>query len=103
VDVQSVHCQCSRLLRSSRRFGPNPENPAQVLAGPDGEAVSPFPQPLNFQDVQKQLKTGPATQAFGFGEDSEGPTKVLSSRRHSKREWKAQRNRERAEVTEMAQ
>ncbi|DBA76614.1 TPA: hypothetical protein ACH3X2_008662 [Trebouxia sp. C0005] len=84
------------------KFGPNPENPAQVLTGPDDEAVSPFPQPLNFQDVQKQLKTGPSTQAFGFDENSEGPMKVLSSRRHSKREWKAQRNRGSTEFTEMA-
>ncbi len=98
--MQSVYCQCSRLLLC--RFGPNPENPAQVLTGPDDEAVSPFPQPLNFQDVQKQLNTGPATQAFGFEETSEGPMKVLSSRRHSKREWKAQRNRESAEFTDLA-
>ena len=49
------------------------------------------------------MKTGPATVAFGFDENSEGPMKVLSSRRHSKREWKAQRNRENAEFATEAQ
>jgi len=73
------------------------------LTGPDDEAVSPFLQPINFQDVQEQLKTGPTTVAFGFEENFEGPMKVLSSRRHSKREWKAQRIRESAEYATEAQ
>lgn len=84
------------------RFGPNLENPAQVLMEPNGEERSPFTHPLNFQDVQKEQRTGPITNVFGFADNHRAPMQIVSSKRHSKREWKAQRARDREEATAMA-
>ena len=92
--VQSC-CLCfAECFSAQYSFGPNPENPNQVLMGPNGEEPdSPFPVPQNFEDVQKDYKTGAFTKAFSFADDSQEPMRVLSSKRHSKREWKLQQNR----------
>ena len=71
------------------RFGPNPSNANQVLiADADNEPKSPFPVPLNFQDVQKQQAGGLVTQAFAFSDNPQETLKVVSSRRQAKRERK---------------
>ncbi len=68
----------------------------------DEEPDSPYPLPLNFQDVQKQHATGAFPEAFSFAEDPRETMRVLSSKRHSKREWKLQRSRDGHEATEVA-
>lgn len=63
-----------------------------LIADPDNEPESPFPVPPSFQEVRKQQAGGPVTQVFRFT-DPEDTARVVSSKRHAKREWKLERGR----------
>ena len=81
------------------RFGPNPGNPNQVLiADPENEPTSPFPEPPSADDIRKQLPGGSLSDAFSFTEDPEEVLRVVSSERQAKHEKKLQDSRQAAEA-----
>lgn len=79
------------------RFGPNPDNPNQVLmADPDNEPKSPFPVPPSAQEIQQQLPGGSIIDACSFAEDAEEVLRVVNSKRLVKNIKKLQDSRKAA-------
>ena len=59
-----------------------------LITDPDNEPKSPFPAPLNAEDIKKQLPGGSITDACRFAKDPGEVLQVVSSKRLAKQERK---------------